>query len=196
MRPVTIALLGLTLLGASCSREADPDEVEPDEAAEALDLAESEAEPVLEGEGATPEPAGVPPEPIVLGAGFVPDPHIERGTAGGPRDAHAVHPACTGWTSEVPSHVLRAPVAFTSLRVLAHATDDISLVVQKPDHSYLCNDDAHGAGTDPEIEGFFPAGDYNLWVGTSREGARSPYVLGITELGRAQVNHARIARGL
>ena len=113
-----------------------------------------------------------------------------------PVDARTLQSGCAGWVTRAPSHTLRAPVAFTSLRLLAHSRDDVSLIVRKPDESYVCNDDARGAGTDPEIEGFFPAGEYAIWVGAAQPGARATYVLGITELGHAQVDHARLARGL
>ena len=197
MRVPTLALLAFFLLAGACSREADPEAMEPDEPEAVLEVVEALEDRPGSGEPASSGGAGGgAPVPLMLGAGFVPDPHLERGTAGGPEDAHALHPGCTGWIGEAPSHRLRAPVAFTSLRLLAHAREDISLVVKKPDESFVCNDDAPGAGSDPEIEGFFPAGDYSIWVGAAREGARPAYVLGITELGRAQVDHARIARGL
>jgi len=75
---------------------------------------------------------------------------------------------------------------FSNLRIMAHATEpdaDVTLVVQKPDGSYLCNDDLDiGVSTDPLVEGAFPAGTYKIWIGSYESGANEAYKLGISEL--------------
>ncbi len=182
-------------LGA-CSEEVDEAAIEPEE--QSVILAQVEAQ-ALEGQGAAPEPtAELEPEtvePLVLISGFIPDPKIIRGEAGGGVDAHGINPACAGWIERAPDHLLTAPVAFTELRILATADADITLVVQKPDGTFLCNDDARGAGTNPQVKDFFPAGDYSIWVGAATEGASVRYHLGFTELPARQVDHERVARG-
>ena len=60
-------------------------------------------------------------------------------------------------------------------------TNDITLVVQRPDGTYLCNDDSDGLN--PMVEGPFAAGAYQIFVGAySAEAAGASYRLGISEL--------------
>ena len=65
-----------------------------------------------------------------------------------------------------------------TLRVLAHSDVDTTLVVQLADGTYLCNDDTDGR--DPVVEGSFPAGNHNVYVGTYSAGQTAPYTLGLT----------------
>ena len=133
---------------------------------------------------AQPQPAGSMASnfgTVALEAGFVPDPHVVNGTSGGGVDAATLSPGCSGWVSSTPDHVLDARSAFAPLRILAHSTGDVTLVVQKPDGSYVCNDDAEG--TDPVIEAQLSAGAHRIWVGSYEQGASAQYRLGFSELG-------------
>ena len=76
----------------------------------------------------------------VLGPGFVPDPMILRGSAGGPTDASSQNAMCRGFIPLLPSHTLQLSSPMT-LRILAHSDTDTTLVVRLADGSYLCNDD-------------------------------------------------------
>lgn len=114
-----------------------------------------------------------------LGQSFRPDPHITRGRAGGLRNAAALDPSCSGWISRTPDHVFVASSHYGSLRLIAAANEDITLVVRKPDGTYACNDD--GEGTNPIIGASFAAGAYQVWVGSYNRGVETPYVLGVTE---------------
>lgn len=117
---------------------------------------------------------------VQLNAGFVPDPHTASGTSGGSIDASTWQAGCNGFVTTQPDHLFVAATAFANLRVMAHSTGDITLVVQKPDGTYLCNDDTDG--TDPLVEGAFPAGTYKVWIGSYQAGTNSPYTLGFSEL--------------
>jgi hypothetical protein len=117
---------------------------------------------------------------VQLNAGFVPDPHTASGTSGGSTDASTWQAGCNGFVTPQPDHLFVAATAFANLRVMAHSTGDITLVVQKPDGTYLCNDDTDG--TDPLVEGAFPAGTYKVWIGSYQAGTNSPYTLGFSEL--------------
>lgn len=117
---------------------------------------------------------------VQLNAGFVPDPHTASGTSGGSIDATTWQAGCNGFVTTQPDHLFVAATAFANLRVMAHSTGDITLVVQKPDGTYLCNDDTDG--TDPLVEGAFPAGTYKVWIGSYQAGTNSPYTLGFSEL--------------
>lgn len=121
---------------------------------------------------------------VTLAPGFTPDPATATGNSGGARDASSVSPGCNGWISETPDHVLVATGDFANLRVMAAANtagDDITMVIQKPDGTYLCDDDG-GDALDPTIDGAMPAGTYKIWVGSYSEGEHVSYKLGITEM--------------
>ncbi|MCB9621236.1 MAG: hypothetical protein H6724_17480 [Sandaracinus sp.] len=117
---------------------------------------------------------------VQLAAGFVPDPHTASGTSGGSIDASTWQAGCNGFVTQQPDHLFVASTAFANLRVMAHSQGDVTLVVQKPDGTYVCNDD--GEGTDPIVEAAFPAGTYKVWIGSYQAGTNSPYTLGFTEL--------------
>ena len=120
-------------------------------------------------------------ENVALTTGFTPDPHKVTGTSGGAVEASGLNPSCAGYVDSTPDHLFQAQSAFSNLRVLAHSDQDITLVIQKPDGSYMCNDDAEG--TDPIVTGSFPAGTYKVFIGSYEAGANSQYTLGFTELG-------------
>ena len=113
---------------------------------------------------------------------FQPDPHVVSGTAGGATNVAEMQPSCKGWVSESPDHVFVAEEAFAELRVMAHSEGDVSLVIQRPDGSYLCNDDFVESSTDPVVVGNFPAGRYKIWVGSFEKETNSDYLLGFSEL--------------
>lgn len=118
---------------------------------------------------------------VQLTAGFRPDPHVVEGTSGGHRNAVSMNAQCTGWVSPRADHILDAHDAFTELRVMAHSDEDTTLVIEKPDGSYHCNDDFGGA-RDPMVRGPFAAGQYKIWVGSYQRGATPAYRLGFSEL--------------
>ena len=66
------------------------------------------------------------------------------------------------------------------MKILAASSSDTTLVVQRPDGTYLCNDDAEGRN--PVVSGSFPAGAYRVWIGSYRARDNSAYRLGFTEL--------------
>lgn len=120
---------------------------------------------------------------VTLAPGFPDDPHKASGTSGGAINAQTLDATCAGWVSATPDHLLQATGAFSNLRVMAkatNATDDITLVVQRPDGTYLCNDDSDGLN--PLVAGPFAAGTYKIWLGSYEEGANAAYTLGFSEL--------------
>lgn len=116
----------------------------------------------------------------VAAAGFTPDPITAEGSSGGSVDAATLSPDCNGWVSGTPDHIIAVGADIPSLRVMAHGDVDITLVVQKPDGTYLCNDDSEGLN--PLVAGAFPAGSYKVWIGSYEQGTNSAYHLGISEL--------------
>ena len=117
---------------------------------------------------------------VSLNPGFIPDPHTATGTSGGATDATSLGGGCVGYIAGTPDHLFNATGAFSTLRVMAHSTADITLVIQKPDGTYLCDDDTDG--TNPVVEGSFAPGTYKVWIGSYEQGTNSPYTLGFSEL--------------
>ena len=50
--------------------------------------------------------------------------------------------------------------------------------MRRPDGQILCNDDTYGFN--PAVEGNFPAGLYQVWVGSYRENEVRPYRITVT----------------
>jgi len=117
---------------------------------------------------------------VTLTPGFTPDPHVVQGTSGGSVDASNVNPQCRGWVSPQPDHLFTTQQAFSNLKILVSSTSDTTLVIHKPDGTYLCNDDADGLN--PAVTGLFTPGTYRIWVGSYQQGQNSAYRLGFTEL--------------
>ncbi len=127
---------------------------------------------------------------VTLSTGFMPDPKVAQGRSGGARDASTISAGCAGWIdANKPDHLFVAQTAFgANFRILAHSTrqptQDVTLVVQKPDGTYMCNDDAAAPATDPIIAGNTLApGIYKIWVGSYQQGEFADYRIGFTELG-------------
>ncbi len=118
---------------------------------------------------------------VTLTSGFVPDPHVVEGTSGGGTDASTVNPGCNGWIAPNPDHLFAATSAFTSIRIMVRSEADTTLVVQKPDGSYACNDDSDGLNPLVQIDGA-PMGTYRIWIGSYQQGTNSRYKLGFSEL--------------
>jgi len=128
-------------------------------------------------------PALAAHEDFRLAPGFTPDPATGSGISGGPVDAsrHGNTPdgPCVGQIDNTPDHKLTLTANFSYLRVQVASRADTSLVIKGPRNVYRCADDV--VGLDPMIEGAWPAGTYEIYVGSVDEGAH-PYTIGITEV--------------
>jgi len=103
---------------------------------------------------------------VRLEAGFLPDPHVTSLTAGGSIDMNMGE--CTyGQVADAPDvDLMFAAGSASSLYIYAEAKADITLLINLPDGSWLCNDDGY-TGTNPMI--IVPkaaSGLYDIWVGT------------------------------
>ena len=135
------------------------------------------------------QPVAQPNQPAIPTAGatislrpaFTPDPHVVSGRSGGPIQGSNLNPQCAGWISQAPNHVLQSPSPFRQLVIAVNAgSSDTTLVVQKADGGYLCNDDEDG--TNPMVSGAIPEGATKIWVGSYTQNEQVPYTLGISEL--------------
>ncbi|MGF1464530.1 MAG: hypothetical protein ACFCGT_00220 [Sandaracinaceae bacterium] len=118
-----------------------------------------------------------------LASGFLPDPHLMRGTSGGPVRASQLQGDCRGYISRRPSHVLTTTTGFRLLQAAVNAGQmDTTLVVQLPSGQVLCDDDG-GSGTNPLLTATSPPGQIRVWVGSYRQNEAAPYTIGFSERG-------------
>lgn len=116
-----------------------------------------------------------------LKAGFPLDPFVASLNGGGEVDAATLDETCVGFIAEAPSFTVNWEGEVEAFDIFYHSDFDPTLVLQLPDGSYLCNDDASDNLLDPELTVEAPAaGQYNLWVGSYDAGQLIPGLLVIT----------------
>jgi hypothetical protein len=130
-------------------------------------------------------PTGGAPTMATVAPGFMPDPQVLSGTAGGTMQASQMSPNCRGWVTPTPNHILTTAGNFAGLRLVGSAAQDTTLVVRTPAGTFLCDDDG-GGNFNPVIQGPAPAGTYQIWVGSYAAGQAIPYRIAVTE--RPQLN--------
>lgn len=144
-----------------------------------------------------------PPEPIHgtvrLGRGFLPDPQVAKGIAGGSvpaerRFAEFQDPdrpvLCAGFVAESPDFWVSPQGPLGAIRVVSWAREDTTLAVLDPSGRLRCSDDAEGhnpAVTVNEVGG----GRYAVWVGSREAGLNTPYRIGFSELVSTQPAHVQ-----
>lgn len=118
---------------------------------------------------------------ITLHAGFMPDPHVQRGRAAGrtPSNRLGMPSSCAGFWTRRPQHYVTLPRDLHYLRVDVSSHEDTTLAIVTPDGRVWCNDDTVGAN--PQLAGHFPAGTYAVYVGTYQSGARANYEISMSE---------------
>lgn len=125
------------------------------------------------------EQAPVDPNAFALGPGFAPDPQVKTGMAGGPVEASQRGGDCRGWVAPLPNHTLVLSAPLSHLRIVVHSTGDPTLVVALANGTLLCNDDSEGLNS--MVEGSFPAGTHQVFVGTYSQGPPAPYSIGVSQ---------------
>lgn len=120
---------------------------------------------------------------VELQAGFEPDPNVSEILGGGDVDASYLGGGCVGHAAQAPDVRLMWGGASDELRIFfrAGAAEDASLLVNLPDGTWVCNDDADSL--DPLIVLEDPAeGQYDIWVGSYERGQFISGAISITEL--------------
>lgn len=117
---------------------------------------------------------------VALATGFMPDPFMTNGTSGGQISAGSLDGSCRGWIAPRPDHILQANTAFNYLRVEGGSGEDTTLVIRGP-FGLRCDDDSAG-NRNPRVEGYFPPGRYEVWVGSYTQGTYAPYSLQFSEI--------------
>lgn len=124
-----------------------------------------------------------------LRAGFPLDPFIVSLNGGGEVDASTLDAECVGFISEAPTFAVNWEGTAEFFDIFYYSDFDPTLVLQLPDGSFLCNDDASDNILDPELIIESPAeGQYTLWVGSYDEGQIIPGLLVITANRSVSVN--------
>jgi hypothetical protein len=122
-----------------------------------------------------------PAPPLNIAPGFAPQPTIASGAAGGITDANTLNSECQGNIPLVAQHSLNVTAQVPNLTVMVNCPGgDTTLVVRRPDGTYLCNDDTEGRN--PVVAGAFSPGTYEVFVGSySHDSTGMNYTIGFTE---------------
>lgn len=118
-----------------------------------------------------------------LDAGLTLDPwFVSVNGGGGTIDAATIADGCVGFVREEPVVTLNWAGDAELLRIFFHSDHDSSMVVQLPDESYQCADDAEEYLIDAQVQIDAPApGEYRIWVGNEEHESRIPGVLVLSE---------------
>lgn len=105
-----------------------------------------------------------------------------EGTAGGTVRAtrHGItdYGVCTGWIGSNADHVVTISSAISSMTISVRSPSDTTLVILGPNGEKRCVDD--GNGPNPELQGAWPAGTYQIFVGSYAENETASYRLTLT----------------
>lgn len=123
-----------------------------------------------------------------LRSGFMPDPHIMSGTAGGSIRGSTISSGCRGYYNPRPSHVLDSRTGFRNIRFVVNSGLDTTLLVMLPDGRIVCDDDG-GNGLNPLVSTNAPRGPIRVWVGSYSQGRSGPYNIGFSELGNVSTGN-------
>lgn len=118
-------------------------------------------------------PAQAQSPSVWLRAGFTPDPHQQRVTAGGTvRAASWGGNGCAGYINSTPTLTLNWSGSTANLRIFATSSADLTLMVIDPFGDAYCNDDF--SGNNPLVRLANPAsGYYEIYVGRYSSGTAS-----------------------
>ncbi len=135
-------------------------------------------------DNSSPPATGAPTALVAVSppADFSLDPFFVSLQGGGHVDAGILDKACSGFVPTMPSVAFDYQGKGDQLRAFFYSDGDPVLVVQKPDGSFLCNDNTNPQLLDPTVTVAAPAkGRYNIWVGSRRENDLIPGVLVFTQ---------------
>jgi serine protease Do len=126
---------------------------------------------------------------VQLESGFRDDPHLVEMQSGATEGAFVdiaatgIGAECVGYATPAPDYRVQWTGNSEGLRIFFYSTledGDTTLVINQPDGSWLCIDDA--SGLNPLIDILNPAeGQYDIWVGSFSPDENIPGYLVITE---------------
>lgn len=122
-----------------------------------------------------------------LKEGFSPDPFSVSGTSGGEIEVKnlSMGTSCIGYASKAPDFRLNWTGSTAKLHIKFesdNSSDDTILIINTPDGSWLCNDDANGNTLNPSIDlSGHAEGQFDIWVASLNSGAYHEGKLIVTE---------------
>ncbi len=119
---------------------------------------------------------------VTVRAGFTPDPHTVRLTAGGSIEAQDLDSSCRGYVADDPDYIVNYSAGSLPLIFGADSNRDTTLVVIDEYDNVWCDDDSGERGSNPRVYLGNPrSATYYVWVGTYSSG-NAPATLYVTEL--------------
>ena len=125
---------------------------------------------------------------VELSPGFTPDPKQRSYISGGGNDASSEYGedvfgnSCIGHIADTPDHRMTLTDDFDYLRIWNESDGDTTLVIDGPGFLVFCDDDS-GSGLNELIEANdWPAGTYDIYVGSYGSGDFHRYDLFFSEL--------------
>jgi heat shock protein HslJ len=114
-------------------------------------------------------------------AGHPLDPFFVSVNGGGGIDVGSLSDKCTGFVSGNPVVTVDWEGEVDMAKIFFFSDHDPTLIIRRPDGTYVCNDDAHGLLLDPVIDLENPQkGTYHIWVGSAARDQLIPGVLVLT----------------
>jgi hypothetical protein len=194
-RPWFVAAVLLAIVTSACSAAsptASPsaeEETQSEEASASTQASAEVSEQASEGAtGGDELEYQLPPNfgDTDLTAGFTPDPFSVEVVSGGPLDASYLGGECRGFATAAPDFDVTYTAGSQGLLrfyfVAETAGEDTTLLVNAPDESWHCNDDATDS-LNPQVDFEDPAsGLYDIWIGSYESGTQVNGTLYVTEV--------------
>jgi hypothetical protein len=131
---------------------------------------------------------------ITLDTSFGREAHIQEVTSGGEVNASYLGGECSGFASDSPDFRLDWQGSASRLSIGFIADDpskDATIIINTPDGSWICNDDAEGLNPVAVIEN--PAkGQYDIWIGSFEDGSYITGKLIIIDLEKFNVGSGEV----
>lgn len=126
-----------------------------------------------------------------LHAGYIMDPYLLPVVGKTEMTASSVVSGCNGFVGTMPSVTVNWDGKTDQLNVFVYSDNDGVLAIQKPDGSFVCNDDAGPSTVDPLVTLKAPVpGAYRIHVGAAKQDQPTLGFLAITQ---ASLDDARLA---
>lgn len=119
---------------------------------------------------------------VSLSAPFSTDPHTVSISAGGSVDVD-ISGCGYGYVARAPDYNLTYTGSGSSLYFFVRSDEDTTLLINKPDASWICDDDSLGDSNPVVTIPNAPSGLYNIWVGTYSDGDLASATLLISSKG-------------
>ncbi len=118
----------------------------------------------------------------VLAPGFAPSPFTRDALSGGDIEVKSLHLGdnCLGYAARDPDFLIELAGEFNRITFLIASSEDSTLIMNLPNRSWACNDDANGLNPALVLHNA-PPGPYRLWIGSYSAETYDESVLYISE---------------